>query len=124
MHIVSLLTTQPPADPGSYAGRLWKGMTETKKLKIRIYRTYVYDNVSEHTFVLMTTSKDLQLKFSSFDHFVQYNLVKFLEEECKKGKCSRLLLCFRGESENSEEGLLVTRTDEGDEIIFTIALAR
>ena len=124
MHTVVLSTTKPPTNEQSYAGLLWKGLVEVKKLKTRIYQTYIDDSKCDKRFILSTTSKDLHLKLGSFDWRIQYNFAKFLEEEFEKGRCARLLLCFKGESENSEEGLLVTKVTEGGQIIFTLALAR
>lgn len=124
MHTVVLSIKTPPADKESHAGFLWKGMTESKQLKTRVYQTYIDETGKDMRFVLSTTSKDLHLKLGSFEWRYQYHLAKFLEEEFERGRCSRLLLCFKGESENSEEGLLVTKVVEGGRTIFTLALAR
>ena len=124
MHIVTLSTLNPPKDERTYMGRVWKDFTEAKKHKSRIYRIYIDASSEDKRFVLMTASKDLYLKLGSFEWRCNHNLAKFLEEEFENSHCSQFLLCLKGESENSEEGILVNKTVERGEIIFTLVPVR
>lgn len=124
MHIVTLSASNPPKDEKTYAGLVWRDFTEAKNLKSKIYRTYIDASSEDKHFVLMTASKDLHLKLGSFEWRCNYNLAKFLEQEFENSRCSQLLLCLKGESENSEEGILVNKTVVREETTFTLIPVR
>ncbi len=125
MHTVVISKSQQPADPNSSLAILLKDMEKSLGMKSRVYSINVWTPNDKTKFVFRTTSKDLALKLCSFEWQVQYNLAVFIEEEISRVRCSEILLCFRAESNNSEEGVLVTKTyNENGHTVFTLAVAR
>ena len=102
---------------------LLEGLEESSQ-SMGVYNTYVVSGPTHlEVFTFRTTTKDLHLKLGILTYECQVQLARMLEwhfANCIKESQLLLFFLFRGGKEGT---ILITRTKEQGEVIFTLAPA-